>query len=107
MYKRKEFVEKPFDVLKNELEEKRLRVRSSATMEGKIFIVYLALILYSALNKKTKEKNLYQRWSIPQILYELKKLRIVELENGKMFLTEMTIYIKRTPCTSKFYTKLF
>ena len=45
MYRRKDIVENCFDDLKNSLDMKRLRIHSSATMDGRLFVQFLALIL--------------------------------------------------------------
>jgi transposase len=61
IYRRKDVVENCFDDLKNILDMKRLRVHSSATMDSRLFIQFLALILISrirtiaAIAKENKE----------------------------------------------------
>jgi hypothetical protein len=37
-----------------------------------------------------REKDLFKHYSIREIMYELKKLRIVEMYNGTSYLTEMS-----------------
>src|SRR5436305_14677027 len=37
-----------------------------------------------------REKDLFKYYSIREIMYELKKLRIVELHNGSSYLTEIS-----------------
>lgn len=46
-YRRKDSVENCFDDLKNSLDMKRLRIHSSATMDSRLFIQFIALILIS------------------------------------------------------------
>ena len=41
----KDAIEKGFDDLKNDLDMKRLRIHSNATMEGRIFIQFVSLVL--------------------------------------------------------------
>jgi len=61
MYRRKDVVENCFDDLKNALDMKRLRIHSSATMDSRLFIQFIALILISrirsiaAVAKQNKE----------------------------------------------------
>jgi len=61
VYRRKEIVENCFDDLKNSLDMKRLRIHSSVTMDSRLFIQFLALILISrirtvaAVAKQNKE----------------------------------------------------
>jgi len=49
VYRRKDAVENCFDDLKNSLDMKRLRVHSSATMDSRLFIQFIALILISRM----------------------------------------------------------
>jgi transposase len=90
LYRRKDALEKMFDVIKNELESGRLRVSSKEATEGRIFLTFLSLILYSEVSRVMKEKNLYKTYTISEALFELKKLRLVTLTNGKNYLTEVS-----------------
>lgn len=90
LYRRKDELEKLFDIMKNELREERIRVGSREAMEGRLFLYYLSLILYAALSKVMKTKNLYKTYSLSEVLQELKKLRMVTLSNGKSYLTELS-----------------
>lgn len=64
-YRRKEVVENCFDDMKNTLDMKRLRIHSSAAMEARLFLQFIALILLSQLrrikNQHTSLKNLTVR----------------------------------------------
>jgi hypothetical protein len=61
VYRKKDIVENCFDDLKNSLDMKRLRIHSSATMDSRLFIQFIALILISRIRtlaaaaKKNKE----------------------------------------------------
>ena len=90
LYRRKDHVEKQFDVLKNELDGDRLRVQSKEAMEGRLFVKFISMIIYSAITNNMKEKNLFAQYTIKEMLSELKKLKIVTMNNGKYFLTETT-----------------
>jgi transposase len=64
LYRRKDLVENSFDDLKNSLDMKRLRVHSSAAMDSRLFIQFIALILVSririiaAMAKQDKQMRL-------------------------------------------------
>jgi len=90
LYRRKDTLEKMFDVIKNELDSRRLRVSSKEAMEGRIFLTFLSLILYSEVSRVMKEKDLYKTYTLSEVFFELKKLRIVTLTNGKSYLTEVS-----------------
>ena len=89
-YRKKDKLEKMFDVMKNEITSGRLRVRSRHSVEGRIFITFVSLILYSELHRIMKEKELYNKYTIPEVFFELKKLRVVKMTNGKEYLTEVS-----------------
>jgi len=74
--------------MKNEITSGRLKVRSS--VEARIFITFVSLILYSELHRIMKEKELYNKYTIPEVFLELKKLRRVEMTNEKEYLTEVS-----------------
>ncbi|MGB9811745.1 MAG: IS1634 family transposase [Dictyoglomus turgidum] len=90
LYKRRNEVERVFDVLKNEIDGDRLRSHSNETMEGKLFMLFITLILYAALDRIMVSKGLYKGQSLSNIIYELKKLKAIKTNNGKKFLTEMS-----------------
>ncbi len=90
VYRRRDAVEKLFDIMKNELQENRLRAHSRTAVEGRLFLCYLALILYSSLDNAMREQALYKQFTVAEVLAELKTLRFVEMTSGKTFLTEMT-----------------
>ena len=46
-YRQRDRVEKVFDVVKNELDGDRLRAHSQYNTEGRLFIKFIALIIYS------------------------------------------------------------
>ena len=55
IYRGKEVVENCFDDLKNGLDMRRLRTHSSQTMDSRLFIQFLALVLISRIRMVTKE----------------------------------------------------
>ena len=89
LYRAKDTVERAFDNIKNELDLKRLRVHSDDAMAGRVFIGFVALILLSWLDKKMKDKKLYKTYTQEEIMWELKRLKTVEL-GEKSLLTEIS-----------------
>jgi len=90
LYRNKDCVEKCFDNMKNELSTNRLRVHSAESMEGRLFITFLTLILSSWIHKTMREKGLSKKYTIEEVMYELKKLKMIELLNQRRVLTEIT-----------------
>jgi len=89
-YRRKDVLEKMFDVIKNELDNGRLRVSSREAMEGRLFLTYLSLIIHSALSRIMKEQDLFKTYTLAEAFCDLKKLRLVTLTSGKTYLTEIS-----------------
>ena len=90
IYRAKDSVEKAFDNLKNELDSKRLRVHSDEAMKGRLFVAFISLILHSWIDCRMKEESLYKNYTQEGVMYELKKLKIVELTTRKKMLTEIS-----------------
>lgn len=74
-YREKDGVEKYFDSLKNNLFLKRLRIHSQHTMEGLLFVEFVAMILRSEMSVVLKNSKLRDSLCIPEMLSELRKLK--------------------------------
>ena len=90
LYRNKDCVEKCFDTMKNELSTNRLRVHSTEGMEGRLFITFISLILSSWVHRIMREKNITKKYTLEEIMYELKKLKVIQLQNQRKVLTEIT-----------------
>lgn len=91
IYRDKDVVEKCFDDLKNQLDMKRLRMHSSATVDGRLFVQFIALIYMSALRKEMRESGLIKRYTVRELLQEMDTLTKIKY-SGKYghILTEIT-----------------
>ena len=91
IYRNKDIVEKCFSDLKNQLDMKRLRMHSSTTVEGKLFVQFIALIYISALRKEMRKSDLIQRYTVRELLQEMETLTKVKYSGkyGHIF-TEVT-----------------
>ncbi|GHV36838.1 IS4 family transposase [Synergistales bacterium] len=67
-YRRKEAVENSFDDLKNQLDMKRLRIQSSAAMDSRLFIQFIALILLSQIRNIAKKNEALKHKTIREIM---------------------------------------
>lgn len=74
VYRNKDAVEKCFDDLKNQLDMKRLRIHSSASMDGRLFVQFIALIYMSALRKKMRTTGLIENYTVRELLWEMETL---------------------------------
>lgn len=89
IYRQKDVVEKGFWRLKTQLDLGRLRVHSDDTMQSKLFIGFIALILMSYLHTVMSEKALYKKMTIKKMIMTLSKLKIQNI-NGSVILFPLT-----------------
>jgi hypothetical protein len=91
VYRDKDVVEKCFDDLKNVLDMKRLRMHSIETVDGRLFVQFIALILMSELRRTMRESKLIEWYTVRELLLEMDPLTKINYE-GKygIILTEVT-----------------
>jgi transposase len=89
IYRDKDVVEKCFDDLKNQLDMKRLRMHSSVTVDGRLFVQFIALIYMSAL--RMRQSGLIKQYTVRELLQEMDTLTKIKY-SGKYghILTEIT-----------------
>lgn len=90
LYRQKDNVEKMFDIMKNEIDDARLHVQSRAAMEGSFFILFVSLILYAELTSRMQSAQLFKKYTVTEIIGELKKVRVVTMSHGAPYLTEIS-----------------
>jgi transposase len=91
VYRDKDAVEKCFDDLKNSLDMKRLRMHSSATVDGRLFVQFIAVILISTIRKKMRETSLIKDYTVRELLLEMETLtRIKYSGRYKSIVSEAT-----------------
>ncbi len=74
VYRDKDVVEKCFDDLKNQLDMKRLIMHNSLTMDGRLFVQFIALIYLSALRREMRKTGLIDKYSVHELLGEMETL---------------------------------
>ena len=91
IYRDKDVVEKCFSDLKNQLDMKRLRMHSSRTADGRLFVQFIALIYISALRREMRKSVLIERYTVRELLEEMDTLTKITY-SGKYghILTEVT-----------------
>ena len=89
IYREKDVVEKGFHRLKNNLDLGRLRVHQEDSMQNKVFISFIALILLSHIHKVMMDNGLYRQMTMKKLLMTLSKLRI-QVINGTRILFPLT-----------------
>ncbi len=89
-YRMKDRVEKLFDIIKNEMDTERVRTHSNYNTEGKLFIRFIALIIYSKISDTMKQKELFDKFTIKELLCELKKIKHIQIGNNNPIYSEVS-----------------
>jgi transposase len=89
-YRDKDKVEKIFNTVKNEMDGDRLRSHSNYNMDGRLFIKFIALIIYMQITKVMRDKKLFDKYSIAELVRELAKLKISYLNNVDPVISEIS-----------------
>jgi transposase len=76
IYREKDVVEKGFLRLKTSLDVGRIRVHSENSMQNKVFIGFISLILLSAIHNVMMEKRLYSKMTMKKLILALSKLKL-------------------------------
>ncbi len=93
-YRRRDYIEKHYDNMKNHLDFYRLRIHSTQVMEGKFFIGFIAQILYADLSRKLWSSEI-EKQKLPvettnKLLLELEKIKLVKYNRGNEFFNALT-----------------
>jgi transposase len=89
IYRQKDIVEKGFHRLKNSLDLGRLRVHSEASMQNKVFVGFISLILLSGIHNVMQDEMLYREMTMKKLILTLSKLKL-QVVNGVRVLFPVT-----------------
>ena len=84
LYRNKDVVEKAFNDLKDRLGMRRTLVSSQKSLEGKLFVQFIALIYISYIKKKMQEENLFTSYSIQSLLDTLDVIDCVRMPGKRL-----------------------
>jgi transposase len=90
LYRSKDIVEKAFGNLKERLNFRRMQVSSELSLNGKLFVEFIALIYLSYVKKKMQEAKLFEKWTLQGLLDELDSIELFEAPGHGRILGEMT-----------------
>lgn len=90
-YRSRDSVEKLFDNLKNALELNRLRNHSEEAVEGKLFLVLIAMMLHSTMQRRLAPsgKEIKRRLTPREVLIDLRKIKNLPLNDGSEIISEV------------------
>jgi transposase len=90
MYRNKDVIEKAFGDLKERLNFRRMEVSSERSLDGKLFVEFIALIYLSYIKKVMQEKQLFQRYTMQGLLDELDVIECYERPGHDLQFGEIT-----------------
>ena len=90
LYRSKDIVEKAFGNLKERLNFRRMQVSSELSLNGKLFVEFVALIYLSYVKKKMQDAKLFEKWTIQGLLDELDMIELFEAPEHGRILGEVT-----------------
>jgi transposase len=89
IYRNKDLVEKAFGNLKERLNMRRTLVSSEQSLDGKLFVEFLALIYLSYIKKQMQDTNLFKDYTIQGVLDKLDVIECFEEPHQKLRLGEI------------------
>jgi transposase len=88
-YRSRDRVEKIFDGLKNENGQRRLHTGVDSSVEGRIILAFLALVLRAELENRMRSAGLLRKMTTAEALAGLRKIKAVTTRSGKRILLEV------------------
>lgn len=97
IYRNKDLIEKAFGNLKERLSLRRLLVSSEQSLDGKLFVEFIALIYLSYIKKAMQDKLLFGRYTLQGILDQLDVIECFgrpgrDLQLGEITKNQMGLY---------------
>ncbi|NLC45205.1 MAG: IS1634 family transposase [Clostridiales bacterium] len=90
LYRSKDIVEKAFGNLKERLNFRRMEVSSELSLNGKLFVEFVALIYLSYVKKKMQDAGLFEKWTLQGLLDELDLIELFQAPEHGRLLGEVT-----------------
>jgi len=90
IYRNKDLVEKAFDNLKERLNLRRVAVSSEQSLDGKLFVQFIALIFLSYITKKMQENKLFKDHTMQEVLDDFDIIECFEMPGQRLQIGETT-----------------
>jgi len=90
IYRNKDLVEKGFGNLKERLNLRRLAVSSEKSLDGKLFVQFIALIFLSCITRKMQKKKLFKKFTMQEVLDEFDVIECFEVPGKRLQVGETT-----------------
>ena len=90
IYRNKDLVEKAFNNLKERLNLRRLAVSSEKSLDGKLFVQFIALIFLSCITRKMQENKLFKKYTLHEVLDEFDLIECFKFPGKRLQVAEIT-----------------
>jgi transposase len=90
IYRNKDLAEKAFGDIKERLRGRRLLVSSESSLDGKLFVEFIALIFLSYIKKQMQNKELFKTYTITELLDELETIESFNRPGRRIRFSEVT-----------------
>ena len=90
LYRNRDSIEKALRMLKTDIDMFPMRVRKESAIRGMLFILFISLIIRSALTRGMISSGLMRKYSLEKMILELEKLHVVEDAGGSITELERT-----------------
>lgn len=90
IYRNKDLVEKAFNDIKDRLNMRRVQVSSDASLRGKLFVQFIALIILSYIKKQMDVHDMYREYTLQGLLMKLDLIYCFINEENERSVGEMT-----------------
>ncbi len=90
VYRNKDLTEKAFGNLKERLNMRRMLVSSQASLDGKLFVQFVALIFLSFIKKRMQDEGLFAKHTLNGLLDELDVIECYHYPGSKPRYSEIT-----------------
>lgn len=97
LYRNKDLIEKAFGNIKDRLNLRRLLVSSEKSLDGKLFVAFVALQYLSYIKKRMQEAGLFRSYTMQTLLDKLNVIECFEnpgydLRGGEVLTKQRQIY---------------
>ena len=89
IYRNKDVVEKAFGNLKERLNMRRTLVSSEQSLDGKLFVEFVALIYLSYIKKQMQEHDLFKNYTLTGVLDKLDVIECFDSPGQKLRVGEL------------------
>ena len=91
LYRNKDIIEKAFGNLKERLNLRRTLVSSEKSLDGKLFVEFVALIYLSYIKKQMQDKGLFKTYTLQGMLDKLDVIECFEQPGQKLRVGELLV----------------